>query len=55
MHACIACREEEDEQTVMTQSLTDFYDDKGILHEDVFKARVQAFVSQYERGRKKGM
>jgi hypothetical protein len=50
-----ACREEDDELTVMTESLTAFYDDKGILHEDVFKARVQAFVLRYERGRKKGM
>ena len=52
--ACV-CREADDELTVMTQSLTGFYDDKGVLHEDVFKATVQAFVLRYERGHKKGM
>ena len=39
----------------MKRSLTDFYDHKGILHEDNFKAQVQAFVSQFERGHKKIM
>ena len=46
-------REEEAELNVLTRSMTEFYDETGVLHEDVFKAVVQAFVAQYERRHKK--
>ena len=38
----------------MTRSLTEFYDDKGILHEGLYKAEVQKFLSRYEKQHKKG-
>lgn len=38
----------------MTKSVTEFYDDKGILHEALFTKEVQKFVSLYERQYKKG-
>jgi hypothetical protein len=42
-----------EEGRTLTRSLTEFYDDKGILHEDIFKADVLRFVSKYEKQYKK--
>ncbi len=34
-------------------SLTDFYDDKGFLHEDEFAAKVRKLLSNFEQNYKK--
>ena len=46
------CRAEDD-QNMLTRSITEFYDERGILHEDLLKAEVQSFVARYERWHKK--
>ena len=46
------CRAEGD-LNVLTRSITQFYDEKGMLHEGALNAEVQSFVSRYERGHKK--
>ncbi len=46
------CRAEGD-LNVLTRRITQFYDEKGVLHEDALKAEVQSLVSRYERGHKK--
>ena len=46
------CRAEDD-SNMLTRSITEYYDEKGVLHEAILKAEVQRFVSRYERGHKK--
>ncbi|KAK9914749.1 hypothetical protein WJX75_000076 [Coccomyxa subellipsoidea] len=38
---------------ILTRSLTDFYDDKGFLHEEKFAAEVQKLLSDFEKSYKK--
>jgi hypothetical protein len=46
----LVCREG---SAILTRSLTDFYDDKGFLHEEKFAAEVQKLLSDFEKSYKK--